>query len=88
MIDLLRVIRNKKNHFHDLPEDIKEIMIAKGRSTAGGLPGFAPGKENQQAGYFRFWAEKFPSLVINCHCLILERQLVGKFGLNEYFYTG
>ena len=77
MIDLLRVIRNKKNHFHDLPDDVKEIMVSKG--------GGAGVKDNVMLGYFRFWAERFPSLVINCHCLVWERGLVGRFGLGEYF---
>lgn len=68
MIDLLRVIRNKKNHFHDLPEDVKEQML-------GG----------SAKGYYEFWAKRFPSLLVNCHCLILERDLVGKFRMERYF---
>ena len=79
MIDLLRAIRNKKNHFHDLPDDVKEMMVSKG----GGIGA----KDNMMLGYFRFWSERFPSLVINCHCLVLERGLVGKFGLGEYFLS-
>lgn len=27
MLDLLRVIRNKKNHFQDLPENVRELMM-------------------------------------------------------------
>jgi serine/threonine-protein kinase/endoribonuclease IRE1 len=69
MIDLLRLIRNKKNHFHDLPEDVKEEML-------GG----------SAKGYFQFWEKKFPSLIINCHCLVLERDLKGRFGLAKYYY--
>ena len=68
MIDLLRVIRNKKNHFHDLPDDVKELML--GGSTRG---------------YYEFWAKRFPSLLINCHCLLLERGLVERFRLERYF---
>lgn len=68
MIDLLRVIRNKKNHFHDLPDDVKEQML--GGSTKG---------------YYEFWAKRFPSLLINCHCLLLERDLVGRFRLERYY---
>ncbi|EXJ78657.1 IRE protein kinase [Capronia coronata CBS 617.96] len=68
MIDLLRVIRNKKNHFHDLPDDVKEQML-------GGSP----------KGYYEFWAKRFPSLLINCHCLILERDLVGRFRMERYY---
>ena len=68
MLDLLRVIRNKKNHFHDLPENVKEMML--GGSTEG---------------YFNFWAKRFPSLLINCHCVVLERDLVGRWKLDKYF---
>ncbi|KAJ9606284.1 bifunctional endoribonuclease/protein kinase ire1 [Cladophialophora chaetospira] len=68
MIDLLRVIRNKKNHFHDLPEDVKEQML-------GG----------SAKGYYEFWAKRFPSLLINCHCLVLERRLVGRFRMERWF---
>ncbi|KAI1622261.1 endoplasmic reticulum to nucleus signaling IRE [Exophiala viscosa] len=68
MIDLLRVIRNKKNHFHDLPDDVKELML--GGSTKG---------------YYEFWAKRFPSLLINCHCLLLEKGLVERFRLERYF---
>jgi serine/threonine-protein kinase/endoribonuclease IRE1 len=58
MIDLLRLIRNKKNHFHDLPDDIKFGEM-----------------EGTQEGYFRFWSTRFPSLMVNIHCLIIEREL-------------
>ncbi|ETI26978.1 hypothetical protein G647_10077 [Cladophialophora carrionii CBS 160.54] len=68
MIDLLRVIRNKKNHFHDLPDDVKEQMLG--------------GSAN---GYYEFWAKRFPSLLINCHCLIQERDLVGRFKMERWF---
>ena len=37
MLDLLRVIRNKKNHFGDLPEHVREMM---GGGTAEGYFGF------------------------------------------------
>ncbi|KAK6376294.1 bifunctional endoribonuclease/protein kinase ire1 [Exophiala oligosperma] len=68
MIDLLRVIRNKKNHFHDLPEDVKEQML-------GG----------SARGYYEFWAKRFPSLLINCHCLLLDRDLVARFKMERYY---
>jgi serine/threonine-protein kinase/endoribonuclease IRE1 len=68
MIDLLRVIRNKKNHFHDLPDDVKEQML-------GG----------SAKGYYEFWAKRFPSLLINCHCLILDRGLVRQFKMERWF---
>lgn len=68
MIDLLRVIRNKKNHFHDLPPDVKEQML-------GG----------SAKGYYEFWARRFPSLLINCHCLVLEGGLVGRFRMERWF---
>jgi serine/threonine-protein kinase/endoribonuclease IRE1 len=68
MIDLLRVIRNKKNHFHDLPDDVKEQML-------GG----------SEKGYYEFWAKRFPSLLINCHCLILERGLISRFRMEKWF---
>ena len=68
MLDLLRVIRNKKNHFHDLPEDVKAIMM-------GG----------SAEGYLDFWAKRFPSLLVNCHCLILQRQLQTNWKLEKYY---
>jgi len=68
MIDLLRAIRNKKNHFHDLPDDVKELMM-------GG----------SVEGYYEFWAKRFPSLLINCHCLLLERDLVQRFKMERYY---
>ena len=68
MLDLLRVIRNKKNHFQDLPENVKEMMM---RGSA--------------EGYFGFWGKRFPSLLVVCHALILERELVGRWRLERYF---
>lgn len=67
MIDLLRVIRNKRNHFDDLPEDVKQQMLGS------------------DEGYYHFWAKRFPSLLINCHCLIMQRDLVGRFGMGRWF---
>ena len=67
MLDLLRVIRNKKNHFHDLPDNVKEMM--------GGTP----------EGYYSFWAKRFPSLLVNCHMLVVHRNLVEKWNLGKYF---
>ncbi len=37
MLDLLRVIRNKKNHFQDLPENVREMMMG---GSAEGYFGF------------------------------------------------
>ena len=68
MIDLLRVIRNKKNHFHDLPDDVKEMML--GGSTKG---------------YWTFWEKRFPSLLINCHCLLIERGIIETFRMDRYY---
>ena len=68
MIDLLRVIRNKKSHFPDLPEDVKEMML-------GGSP----------EGYWTFWEKRFPSLLINCHCILIERDLRGRFKMERYY---
>ena len=81
MIDLLRVIRNKKNHFHDLPVEVKELMI-KGPGTGSG-----PGSENrgQDEGYYLFWRDRFPSLLVNCHQLIEERGLIEECGLQPYY---
>ncbi len=68
MLDLLRVIRNKKNHFHDLPENVREMML-------GG----------SAEGYFAFWGRRFPSLLVVCHALVLERGLVSGWRLERYF---
>jgi serine/threonine-protein kinase/endoribonuclease IRE1 len=68
MLDLLRVIRNKKNHFQDLPENVREMMM-------GG----------SAEGYFGFWGRRFPSLLVVCHALVLERGLVGLWRLERYF---
>ncbi|RMZ92631.1 hypothetical protein DV736_g85, partial [Chaetothyriales sp. CBS 134916] len=68
MIDLLRVIRNKKNHFHDLPDDVKEMMLG--------------GSVN---GYWAFWEQRFKSLLINCHCILIERDLTARFKMERYY---
>lgn len=68
MLDLLRVIRNKKNHFQDLPENVREMMM-------GGTA----------EGYFGFWGKRFPSLLVVCHALVLEKGLVGGWRLERYF---
>ncbi|KAJ9654629.1 bifunctional endoribonuclease/protein kinase ire1 [Neophaeococcomyces mojaviensis] len=71
MIDLLRVIRNKKNHFAGLPDDIQKMMTQNGRDPV--------------EGYYDFWRQRFPSLLVNCHQLLLERGLVEEFGLQKYY---
>lgn len=78
MIDLLRVIRNKKNHFHDLPSDVREMMLAmgKGAEQRGG---------EVTKGYYGFWAKRFPSLLVNAHMLVWERGVVGRMGLGRYY---
>lgn len=77
MIDLLRVIRNKKNHFWDLPEDVRDMMLALGQGADNG------GEITK--GYYEFWAKRFPALLVNCHCLIWERGLVERMGLGRYY---
>lgn len=74
MIDLLRVIRNKKNHFHDLPLEVREMML---KDAAG-----------QIEGYYNFWRERFPALLVNCHQLVQERNLIEEFGLEDYYFGG
>ncbi|RMZ82005.1 hypothetical protein DV737_g2257, partial [Chaetothyriales sp. CBS 132003] len=71
MIDLLRVIRNKKNHFHDLPDDVKEMMLG--------------GSGSVSAGYWAFWEQRFKSLLINCHCILIERDLITRFKMERYY---
>lgn len=70
MIDLLRALRNKWNHYEDLPADIKDMMTHLGE---------------EKDGYYRFWAQKFPSLLVNCHCLILERGLMEEPKVRDFF---
>jgi serine/threonine-protein kinase/endoribonuclease IRE1 len=70
MVDLLRAIRNKRRHLTDLPDVVKENIRSMGGSDEG---------------YYRFWMKRFPSLLVNCHCLILERDLVAKWELEKYF---
>lgn len=79
MIDLLRVIRNKKNHFHDLPTEVKEMMIRR-------TPKWS--KTPQIEGYYAFWRDRFPSILVNCHQLLQERGLVEEFGLERYYEGG
>lgn len=80
MIDLLRVIRNKRNHFLDLPEDVRAMMtVADGPVVEGEkrLP--------STRGYYEFWEKRFPSLLVNCHCLLVERGVVGGWRMERYF---
>ena len=69
MLDLLRVIRNKKNHFHDLPENVRRDLMDGGTSE----------------GYFRFWSQRFPSLLVVCHALVLELGVVQAWRLERFF---
>ena len=81
MIDLLRVIRNKRNHFHDLPEDVKQLM------SVGWREGTFVGEKGLPSvrGYYEFWEKRFPSLLVNCHCLLVERGVVGGWRMERYF---
>ncbi|PGH19651.1 IRE protein kinase [Polytolypa hystricis UAMH7299] len=67
MLDLLRALRNKRNHYNDMPEHLKAHI--------GGLP----------VGYLQFWAVRFPSLLINCHCVIIELGLTKIDRFKRYF---
>ncbi|OAX79936.1 IRE protein kinase [Emergomyces africanus] len=67
MLDLLRALRNKRNHYNDMPEHVK--------ASIGGLP----------VGYLQFWAVRFPSLLINCHCVIVQLQLTKVERFKRYF---
>ena len=70
MVDLLRAIRNKRRHLTDLPDVVKEYIRSNGGSDEG---------------YYRFWMKRFPALLVNCHCLIMQRHLVTKWELEKYF---
>lgn len=87
MIDLLRLVRNKKNHWQDLPEEIKASMISKGKElvakNCGGSG--AADKDVTLEGYYDFWTSKFPSLLVNVHMLVCRRELVGRMGLGRWF---
>ncbi|EER36915.1 serine/threonine protein kinase [Histoplasma capsulatum H143] len=67
MLDLLRALRNKRNHYNDMPEHLK--------ANIGGLP----------VGYLQFWALRFPSLLINCHWVILQLGLTKVERFKRYF---
>jgi serine/threonine-protein kinase/endoribonuclease IRE1 len=70
MVDLLRAIRNKRRHLTDLPDVVKEYIRSNGGSDEG---------------YYRFWMKRFPSLLVNCHCLVMERDLLATWELEKYF---
>ncbi|KKZ65107.1 serine/threonine-protein kinase/endoribonuclease IRE1 [[Emmonsia] crescens] len=67
MLDLLRALRNKRNHYNDMPEHLK--------ASIGGLP----------VGYLQFWAVRFPSLLINCHWVIVQLRLTKVERFKRYF---
>ncbi|KAK2740427.1 bifunctional endoribonuclease/protein kinase ire1 [Onygenales sp. PD_40] len=67
MLDLLRALRNKRNHYNDMPEHLKAHI--------GGLP----------VGYLQFWAVRFPSLLINCHWVIVQLALTQTERFKRYF---
>jgi hypothetical protein len=47
------------------------------------VPGAEP--RGQIEGYYSFWRDRFPSLLVNCHQLLLERGLVEEFGMERYY---
>lgn len=67
MLDLLRALRNKRNHYNDMPEHLK--------ASIGGLP----------EGYLAFWTVRFPSLLMNCHWVVLTLGLTGTDRFKRYF---
>ncbi|EQL34260.1 IRE protein kinase [Blastomyces dermatitidis ATCC 26199] len=67
MLDLLRALRNKRNHYNDMPEHLKAHI--------GGLP----------VGYLQFWAVRFPSLLINCHWVVMQLGLTKVERFKRYF---
>lgn len=67
MLDLLRALRNKRNHYNDMSEHLKTHI--------GGLP----------EGYLRFWAVRFPSLLMNCHTVVVELDLCRLERFKRYF---
>lgn len=67
MLDLLRALRNKRNHYNDMPEHLKQHI--------GGLPD----------GYLRFWAVRFPSLLMSCHYVVVELDLSRVERFKRYF---
>ncbi|KKA21762.1 Protein kinase and ribonuclease Ire1 [Rasamsonia emersonii CBS 393.64] len=67
MLDLLRALRNKRNHYNDMPEHLKAHI--------GGLP----------EGYLRFWAVRFPSLLMSCHRVAVQLDLCKVERFKRYF---
>ncbi|KAL1961672.1 hypothetical protein VTN77DRAFT_1347 [Rasamsonia byssochlamydoides] len=67
MLDLLRALRNKRNHYNDMSEHLKAHI--------GGLP----------EGYLRFWAVRFPSLLMSCHRVAVQLQLCQVERFKRYF---
>jgi serine/threonine-protein kinase/endoribonuclease IRE1 len=80
MIDLLRVIRNKKNHMMDLPQEVREHMRSLDERGCR-----ETGEVVSKKAYYEFWASKFPALLVNCHMLIAQRGLVEKMGLKRFY---
>ena len=68
MLHLLRAFRNKKNHFDELPESVKDRV------------------NMMHEGFYEFWTrDKFPSLLINVHALLVEQGLVNDARFEKYF---
>ncbi|KKY39033.1 putative serine threonine kinase irei [Diaporthe ampelina] len=51
LLDLLRALRNKKNHFRDMPEALQEKII---------------GHRAMEEGYLLYWTTRFPDLLLYC----------------------
>mgnify|MGYP002620842198 FL=1 len=54
LLDLLRALRNKRNHYEDMSDSLKKMV--------GRLPD----------GYLRFWATRFPNLLIVCWNVVYD----------------
>ncbi|KAL9113679.1 MAG: hypothetical protein Q9227_002124 [Pyrenula ochraceoflavens] len=68
MLHLLRAFRNKKNHFDELPDTVKDRINV------------------MSEGFYEFWTKnKFPSLLVNVHALLMEQGLVSDARFEKYF---
>lgn len=51
LLDLLRALRNKKNHFRDMPDALQEKIV---------------GHRAMEEGYLLYWTTRFPDLLLYC----------------------
>lgn len=51
LLDLLRALRNKKNHFRDMPEALQDKVV---------------GHRAMEEGYLLYWTTRFPELLLYC----------------------